>query len=390
MFAPAGVEFATPGVLTWTMERGAELELADRSHPWPIDFDETFAVHGQPYDGDAVTLLQARPIQRMGAQTAKLRSWVLAVGAHTDMDERWLFSHYCPASLHEWLHDTGLVSKRSIDGRQVTVEWNQPAHRTVTVPGGEVSLAPRLQSDVDYGPDWHLRTSTRFIAKADEPLTINAHWSQFRSPLMSFCLFAVDRPDDLTYESYYSPERRTQIVVLRSGREAPQHDWRLTSGHYLFQAEDVGDPATAVASWCKLWHQTSPALGLFGEVIQTGNIFTVPRFLTLYTAAEGYWKGTKVGKAGWSPKQLAKRANVPAAITGATKDAVSLLGASRNYHAHLDVESKFSPDEIVDETYQLTRRLHALLQACLLRELGIDTSNVERLLKQHYRSWPIL
>jgi len=55
----------------------------------------------------------------------------------------------------------------------------------------------------------------------------------------------------------------------------------------------------------------------------------------------------------------------------------------------LDVESNFSPDEIVSQTYQSTRRLHALLQACLLREVGIDTSNVERLLKQHYRSWPI-
>jgi hypothetical protein len=300
------------------------------------------------------------------------------------------YAHYRPASLHEWLPESGLTLPALTDDHsRLVVEWNAPEQRTVDIPGGELTLRPSSDWSWSYAPDWSIETSMTFTVKADQPLTISEHWSQFCNPLLSFCIFAVDRPDDLLYESYYSPEREDQIVVLRSGREATKHEWRPTSGHYLFQATDIDDPGVALAKWFTVWGKTVPALGLLAEVIRTGNTFTVPRFLTLYTAAEGYWKNTKVGRAAWNPGQLAKWAGVPETITGATKDALALIGASRNYHAHLEVGSRFSPEAIVDQTYQSTRRLHALLQACLLRELGIDTPNIERLLNRHYQPWPV-
>jgi hypothetical protein len=146
------------------------------------------------------------------------------------------------------------------------------------------------------------------------------------------------------------------------------------------QQTDHGDPVVG--------RRTLPALGLLAEVINGGNTFSVPRFITLYTAAERYWKAPHPTQQ-WRPAQLAKTADMPQAVTGASKDAVSLIGASRNYHAHLEVGTRFSPERIIDETYESTRRLHALLQACLLRELGFDTANTERLLSQHYRNWPV-
>jgi hypothetical protein len=391
MFAPAEAEYETPGVLTWTPERGAELELADLSDPWPTDFNETFVVHGRPHDGEPVTLLQAQVKARtMGHRTSELRSLTLALGAHATMEDRWLYSHYRPASLHEWLPETGLSHAEVGDRQsQLTVEWNAPELRTVALPEGELTLRPGADRPWSYAPDWRIETSMTFTAKTDAPLTITEHWRQFGSPLLSFCIFAVDRPDDLLYESYYAPDRDEQIIVLRSGQEAIQHEWRPTVGHYLFQAKDVTDPADALAKWFTVWHQTVPALGLLAEVIKMGNAFSPSRFLALFTAAEGYWRGTNVGGPGWGIDRLAERADVPTTLTKATKDARALIGAARKYHAHLRVPEGFTTESIDDQTYQSTRRLHVLLQACLLRDVGIDTSNVERLLKQHYQCWPI-
>jgi hypothetical protein len=128
---------------------------------------------------------------------------------------------------------------------------------------------------------------------------------------------------------------------------------------------------------------------LFYEVIGSGDVFSVPRFLTLYTAAESYWRSTKTNKTAWRPRKLAERANVDTRLTGATDEALAVMGAARNYHAHLSASGPFSPERIVDETFESTRRLHALLQACLMREIGFETDEIERLLEQYYRTWPI-
>lgn len=112
-FAPAeGAEFATPGVLSWSVERGAELELVDLSHPWPTAFGETFTVYGQPHDGEALTLLGARVRRKTDSdRTSHIDSWTLALGAHVDPKERWPRANYRPASLHEWLPETGPVNR---------------------------------------------------------------------------------------------------------------------------------------------------------------------------------------------------------------------------------------------------------------------------------------
>lgn len=228
-----------------------------------------------------------------------------------------------------------------------------------------------------------------FSVKPNEPLTIDDHRELYGNPLLAFAIFAADQADDLTRESYYNPERERGIVVLEYGREPLLREWRPVPGRYLFQAEDIPDIGAALTKWFNTWRKSFPSLGLFREVIEQGNTYSAPRFLTLYTAAEQYWKSTKVGNAPWSPRELEKRAGVSADVTGATDQALALIGATRKYHAHLSIDSDFSPDTIVNQTYESTRRLHALVQACLMREIGLETHDIERLMTQHYLSWPI-
>lgn len=378
-------------MLSWSVETGAALELVELSDPWPTDFNETFTVHGQPHEGERVTLLGARVRRkRLGERTSRVESWTLALGEYVHPDDRWPRSNYRPGTLHEWLPETGLsIDHPNDDMSRLTVKWNAPQRRTIALPDAEVALSPGADWSWAYSPGWSIDTSMTLAVKPAEPLTIDEHREHFGNPLVSFAVFAADYPDDLARESYYDPESKRGIVVLEHNRKPTQREWRPNAGHLLFGADALPDIPSAFENWFAVWRQTVPALGLFRESIEQGLTYSAPRFLTLYTAAEGYWKGTRVGKAPWSPRALADRTGITPEVTHATKDALALMGATREYHAHLGTKSDFEPEFINDNTYESTRRLHVLLQACLMRDVGLDAATTERLVSEHYRSWPI-
>lgn len=395
IFRPSGASesFATPGVLTWSNDTGALLELAERSDPWPQDFGERFTVHGNTHEGGPITLLDAR-VRRLSSfdRASHVESWTLAMGTLMNSDDVWSIAKYRPGSLHEWLPETGL-SIEHLDDQfdSVRVEWRRPERRTTIMDGGEVSINPGRYYSWSYSPRWLIETTMTFGVRANPPLTIHEHWKQFRSPLLGFCMFAADRPDDLIYESYSNPEADKHAVVLRCNRSPLERDWSPLSGVYIFRADDLDDITSSLATWFKLWHRSFPALPLLCETIEEGNLFSAPRFLTLYTAAEAYWKKTwneKTGKP-WSPSRLADHAGISEDITGCTRDALALIGETRKYHAHLGEPKNHTVEEIVEQTYASTRRLHVLLQACIMRDLGLKQSKIESLLSDHYRSWPV-
>jgi hypothetical protein len=91
---------------------------------------------------------------------------------------------------------------------------------------------------------------------------------------------------------------------------------------------------------------------------------------------------------------------VAPAVIAVDKQAVALIGGLRKYHAHLnpsDLENSLEPDEVAEigpldvaiQTFEAARRLQALIQACLLRDIGLETARVEELITQHYRAWPL-
>jgi hypothetical protein len=152
LFAPAGADFATPGVLSWSVDGGAELELVDLTHPWPTDFDGALTIHGKPRDGEAITLLDARVRSKtFRDQTFLVGGRTLALGACVARDDRWPRAIFQPSTLHEWLPDTGLSVQRPDDTMsRLVVEWNAPETRRVIVPGGEVTLSPGVEAPRSY------------------------------------------------------------------------------------------------------------------------------------------------------------------------------------------------------------------------------------------------
>jgi hypothetical protein len=51
--------------------------------------------------------------------------------------------------------------------------------------------------------------------------------------------------------------------------------------------------------------------------------------------------------------------------------------------------AEIRPLDVAIQTFEATRRLQALIQACLLRDIGLEKERVEELITQHYQAWPL-
>jgi hypothetical protein len=145
--------------------------------------------------------------------------------------------------------------------------------------------------------------------------------------------------------------------------------------------------------WFAIWAATEPALGTFAEAINAGDTYSPSRFLQVVTALESYgrrWrkdKGTLLELLGG----LRAYAGLPARSTGCTQRNLKLIVASRNFHAHLLDQPNygFSRELVQRTTFESTRRATALMQACILRELGFSARATRKMLAEHYRNWPV-
>lgn len=392
MFQPAGADFATGGILSWNADTGADLRLADLSDPWPNSFDEHLTLHGLLHAGEPVSLMQTRVVETTAlGEASRFASPILALGEHTDSRETWTYARYCPTSLHEWYPEKGFIHGHSDDEpSHPRVEMRPVESLRITVPGGEVCLELGGYWSVRHGPRFAVETTMEFSVRPDQPLTIEDHWREFGNPLLGFVIFASDRPDALRRESFHSPDAKRKISLLRAGHKSFEREWRPLPGHFLFRSEDVEDIGEAIRRWLAAWWPSDPSLGLFCETIQQDSTYSPPRFLTLWTAAEGYWRSTKKpGEQSWGIDALNKRADISPTVSKCNEKARKLIGALRKYHAHLTLPKNLTIDEIALSTYDSSRRLHVLMQACLLREIGLETEQIESLIAARYLTWPL-
>jgi hypothetical protein len=392
------------GLLSWSAQGGASLHIPELDAPWPTKFGDEIAIHGAlDNPNQLITLMPARMVRQSAfGRPTHFGATTLAIGAHTEPSATWASAAYAPPGLHEWLQENGL-SKHYADDDPLRpiVEWRQPEPIVIELPGAVITLRIRANSGWSgvASPDWSINTYLEAAIKPDTPLTINEYWRMYGVPLLSFATFAADRSETIPFDRFYDPSTKAGIVVLHQGREPQRRDWHPIPGHFLFRAEDVDSVTDVVGRWISLSWDTTPSLALFGETIAE-EAYSPPRFLTLYTAAEAYFRAIADGSQ-WKLTELVKRAGISIEVSKMSKEAISLVGALRRFHAHLnttdlekqrdssDEGTEISLEAVSDATFESTRRLQATMQACLLRDLGFNTSEIERLITQHYRNWPL-
>lgn len=404
-FALAGMkpEQAAPGILRYSAAEGTTLRLIDAPVGWPTTLGHRgdLVVNGTMSDGGhALTLLDARVSSlALGDQVTALRASTLALGAHCDRETTWSCATYMTAHLHEWLGDSGL-RRDSVFGergqtQRLTYEWEPPPSYTVDLDDARVTIGPAMEADFGQIADWRVRTGTQLAARPAVPATLGALERRFSRPLLAFSVLAADRPDAITMEAVSDRERRERAVILRMGRTVTPRDWR-PDGRFLFRAEQIADVSEIYGRWLALWEQAAPEIATFIDAITEGSSYSRARLLASVVALEGYWRTRRPPTPGNRPKLLDKlialraHSGVADKQIGATDDNLQLLVAARNLYAHLDQHHvALSDQEIDDELLPNCRRATALMQACLLRDLGITPTQITAMFDEHHAAWPL-
>jgi ApeA N-terminal domain 1 len=378
-------------ILNWTAEDGCQVEVIGTAKGWDADLGgPAFTLHGATTLGDEISLLDAWVNQiSMGKEITRLHASTLAIGALTTSDERWLRAIYATANLGEWYRENGLAHSGPTRRRPRLhrVDFDPPEIEEVKLPRATTRLGISAHTVVAYSPDWKIETWGEFAVFPNRRFTLDQAHHNYAQPLLAFTHFALDRPDSLTREILVGETVRRRIEVLRQGKViAPA--WKPGPDHHLFQRPDLPDLSRGLRRWWALHRKTQPALGLFADHVSDGNSFSPSRLLTLYTALEQYAKVRFGAKKEF--KNLRAYGGVPSALTGCTNEALKLLGASRGFFAHAEIQGeKFTADQIEESALDSTRRASALMQACLLREVGFRKQERIDLVERHYQNWRI-
>jgi hypothetical protein len=387
-FAPAGVDEGVAGTLRWREDGGAMIELLEEAD-WPGGLgEERFVVHCLLGDQEEVTVLGAwvKTVTDFKVVTRIVGSTLL-LGEQVERSKRWPRAFYRTANLTAWRKVSGLERswprpRKNPELRRL--EWDPPAAEIVKVKGAELRFATASDFESGYSPVARIATRQRLVVNPLHPMTIDRLMRDYAIPLVSLTAFAADRPDGLLEETYFDPESGKRVEVWRSGRDYPEADWW---DRMLFEAADLKDFRLSVVRWWRLFEKVRPALAIFADHLREGNSYSPGRLLTAHTALAAY---CDAGHGHRKFKKLSEFTGVPEEVTGTEGDALALIGKSRDYFSHLgSTRSKFTVEEIEANAPLSTRRIGALMQSCLLRELGFTAPQTTRLLRDHYRNWPL-
>jgi hypothetical protein len=393
-FAPAGTEDLDPGVLRWT-DSGGELKLFGEVS-WPGEVGApTGPVHGQ-IDADDLTLLEAWKARRgIGTSHAlTIRAGTLLRGGHFDSESEWSRVVLRTANLHEWIPETGITSDYSLsdDGRMQTfqLEWSPPQKWPVELNEARLTLSPCMATEFDHSPGHSLRTDYEVMVEVPKPVGLETLHRHFAQPLLCLTVLAADLPDALTLERVSADEPRRAARVFRQGARVASREWN-PSQPFLFYASDLPDLSRAFKRWFDLFERVPEALGNFAASVNEGNVYSPDRLLKVAAAAEAYHREIhhRRGRLEQRLEQLRDFAGLPAEGPFCKRN-LCLIAAGRHYHGHSGTSSYgFSAEEIVDSGFSSIRRVTALMQGCLMRELGFDATEIQERFNEHYANWPI-
>lgn len=362
--------------------------IEDMSWPGELGGDY-FTVHGVIEDGDAITIPDAWvKTTTWGDRVKRLTGATLLLGEHVESSTRWPKAIFATANLGEWRGKTGLSGtqpNRRERPSHFRIDWQPPETEEVAVRGARLRFFTGSEYNVGQIPTWSIETAQKVTVHRRRPCRIDVFKRDYILPLLALTAFAADRPDGVIDEIYFDPDNRKRVEVWRAGRHARPRDWHPKG--FLLRAHQLPDFALSIRRWWRLYEKVRPALGIFGDHINEGSVFSRSRLLTVHTAVSAY---SDMRHGHRRLRKLRDYAGVPNDITGCSNDALALFGASRNYFAHLGKsQSRFSIAEMEDGALQSTRRAAALMQACLLRELGFKPRQAGELLRDHYANWPL-
>ncbi|HXS33778.1 MAG TPA: HEPN domain-containing protein [Solirubrobacterales bacterium] len=389
----------TLGMLSWSEEDGATLLLPDPPAHWgALDLNDERDVYGLLADNTLVSLPAAavRRHRHGGFIELTLRCYQLDLGACTERSDHWGRMHFRLAHMHEWFGKTGIEGPEyEHDGNwrveSVKAGWRPPAAVEVDLEGAKLRLSVGLSAPADTSPEQEFVTRLNLGILCEEPLGANEIERRFRRPMVVFSTLVADRHDAASEVVLSKGPHEDPVRALHAGTRATSREWSPGDGGYLFRAADCDDVSVLLGRWFELYERAGLPLAVFAETLASGNSYFPGRLIQCVTGLEAYAKAT-IGSRGSFRKTLTALQDhygVDAEANHCTEENLRLVAEARNYYTHLEEREGYSTDTLEYAGFTCARWATALMQSCLLRELGFSAERSGELIAAHYMNWPL-
>jgi hypothetical protein len=385
------------GILRWDPENGVELRLLNPPAKWPVhNLNEKTSVRGVLSDHPSVLITNAYVGRHHhGTQVdATLRSGGLLLGMEGEPDEEFSAMRFRTAHMHEWLGATGLKTPdHEYEGdrvERVGIEWRPEEPVRVGLGDAELTLSVALASNADFSPDQKFDTHLNLRIVPKQEMRVEEIERRFQRPLVVFSTLVADRFDSVTMETLSNERHRFEVQVLHAGRTVTAREWHPDSA-YLFRAEDCEDPRTLLLRWYELYAKAGLPLAVYAETLREPNSYYPGRLIQSVSALEGYCTSLlgRGKKLAGTLKKLRNHAGVEPAVTKCTDETLELIASARNYYTHLEARGVRGAEELEGHLVDCCRWCTALIQSCLLVELGFSADRAGELIEAHYINWPL-
>jgi len=341
--------------------------------------------------------------------------------------------------LEKWVGITGFNVQQEFDQERHMVKHNvsysYPNDLIVDIDNFKVGLTFHYNSSGVKSHDINLKETTFFTITCDEGITLNTFLSKFNYLLQNFITFGFGRPtrsakillkSKEAVEEY--PDNKTiqsTIELFFSVNELPDLNQEVHPLNILFNLPDISSEfGLCLKNWFSKEELLRPVLDLYFATLNSSSMYLNHEFLNITQALESYHRRTRNGEylssTIFNPLVETIVAAIPDDTPGDLKSSLAQrlkygnefslrkrlrnilneLGplidpyirnkeifveqvlSTRNYFTHYDktLEEKALKGE---EFYWLTRKLRAILEICLLLELGISKEKVVTLLKRN-------
>lgn len=427
----------TAGTLTYDSTEGASLELIGSlgSHKGLGDIlrdaPAPRVIHGVA-DGKRITLLEisnlGKSVSMPGTVKQRFRASLILMGELFPNPEDIRFEQLSLGytHLHEWGELSGLTI--TLGEEIIQASFQKPDDIVIDTPYGRVRLASVSEGRGKGWTEYTVSQSTQFIIDLPTPLPFDDCWTGFIHPLRNFLTLATAHPNAPTRvfasvpgtDSNGDAWAKVEILFALDNRPSPERE--LSTEDMIFGRNATGERLHLILTkWLELSDDLEPVCDLLFGTKYNSRMYTTHRFLSLVQALEAYHRrryknevlvpalhhkrieeimsGVPDEHRTWLEEVL-RHSNEPrlqqrlddlmgyvgGSLTSIVRDETTftrLVKNTRHYLTHFDNHQK-KKAAVGADLYWLTRKVHFLLVACLLIEIGFTGSEIKEFFETNH------
>jgi hypothetical protein len=399
---------------------------------------------GLSVDGKAFTLEDCQAVEfklsAAGVPTEAFVPVLILRGAHYEAEEEVVFDEFAVAytQLDAWVSTSGFdrVPAREGEERGIDISFREPHPITVELPDAtvEIGFGWSLKDASPHGPEVSVRQRSSFLVRFKHAMSVEAALD-YVYQLRNFVGLGVGQPlaptrisgfvlppDDIAADPLTDLKPgKLRIDLFYRLAHVPAQKERHPAQMLFTLPEAHGRLQELLANWFEKQELLRPVFDLYFAAAYNPHAYLEQRFLTLMQAIETYHRRTS-SATDLPPDEHARRVDEILAATPeeyhdwlqaklrysnelwlqrrldevvgrcptVTNELIPRrsfahrVRVARNYLTHYDVALEAEAARGLD-LYPLTVQLQALIEMCLLLELGFDCNEIDRFFKRARR-----